>query len=338
MYPGKWAPLQPDKPAAIDSGSGEQITFAELNDRSNQLAQLLYDRDLRRGDHIAIFTGNDLRYFEVAWAALRSGLFFTTVNRSLTAEEAGYIVNDCEARALVVSASLESVAQKIPDYAPKCDTLLSFGGPVSGYLALETEIEKFPASPLAEEPLGSFMLYSSGTTGRPKGVKHPLLDQSVADDNDHHLFHQQLWNFAEDTVYLSPAPIYHAAPAFLSVSTQALGGTVVLMPKFDPLNALEAIERYRVTHSQWVPTMFIRFLKLSEEDRTRFDLTSHTTAIHAAAPCPIEVKRKMLDWWGPIINEYYAGTEAPGSTHVTAEEWLRYPGTVGKSMGGPLHL
>lgn len=338
MYPGKWAAIDPDKAAAIDSGTGEQITFRELNDRSNQLAQLFYDRGLRRGDHIAFFSANDLHYFEVAWAALRSGLFFTTVNKSLTADEAGYIVNDCGAQVLVAAAALGDVAREIPNYAPKCHALLAFGGSIPGYLDYAAELAAFPAEPLAEEPLGSFMLYSSGTTGSPKGVRHPLLEQSVADDNAHHLFHQELWNFSDDTVYLSPGPIYHAAPAVLSVSTQALGGTVVLMPKFMPLDALDAIERYRVTHSQWVPTMFTRFLKLPEEERTRYDLSSHTTAIHAAAPCPIEVKRQMLDWWGPIINEYYAGTEAPGSTHVTAEEWLKYPGTVGKSMGGPLHV
>lgn len=338
MYPGKWAKLYPDKPAAIHSGTDERISFRELDDRSNQLAQLFFEQGLRRGDHVALFTENDLRYFEVAWAALRSGIFFTTVNRYLTAEEAGYIVDDCGAQVLIVSGALADAARDIPTHAPKCLRLLAFGGDVPGFLDYETELSRHKAKPLAEEPLGSFMLYSSGTTGRPKGIRHPLLDQSVADDNDHHLFHQQLWSFDENTVFLSPAPIYHAAPAVLSVSTQALGGTAVIMPRFDPVDALAAIEQYSVTHSQWVPTMFTRFLKLPGADRNRFDLSSHAVAIHAAAPCPIPIKQQMIDWWGPIINEYYSGTEAPGSTHVTSEEWLRYPGTVGRSQGGALHV
>ena len=338
MYPGKWAAIHPDKPAAIQSLTGEQISFRELDDRSSQLAQLLWQRGLRRGDHIALFIDNDLRYFEVAWAALRSGLYFTTVNRYLTAEEAGYIVNDCEAQALIATARLGNVARDIPGHAPKCHTLLALGGDIPGYEDYDEVVSAQPAEPLAEEPLGSFMLYSSGTTGSPKGIKHALLDQGVADDNFHHLFHQEMWEFNEDTVYLSPAPIYHAAPAVLSVSTQALGGTAVVMPSFDPLQALEAIEKYRITHSQWVPTMFTRFLKLPEDDRARFDLSSHRFAIHSAAPCPMEVKQQMLDWWGPVIYEYYSGTEAVGSTHVGPEEWLKYPGTVGKSMGGPIHV
>lgn len=338
MYPGKWAKINPDKPAAIHSGTDERISFRELDDRSNQLAQLSFERGLRRGDHIAVFTVNDLHYFEIAWAALRSGIYFTTVNSNLTAAEAGYIVDDCAAEALIVSGELSDVAREIPNFAPKCPTLLAFGSSVPGFLDYETELAQYPAEPLAEEPLGSFMLYSSGTTGKPKGIRHALLEQSVADDNAHHLFHNQLWGFDADTVYLSPAPIYHAAPAVLSVSTQALGGTAIMMPRFEPVAALAAIERYAVTHSQWVPTMFSRFLKLPESERTRFDLSSHKFAIHSAAPCPIPVKQQMLDWWGPVIYEYYAGTEAPGATNVTPEEWLRYPGTVGKSMSGPLHI
>ena len=338
MYPGKWAEISPDKAAAIHSKSGEVISFRELDDRSNQLARTLWERGLRRGDHIAILCKNDLIYFEIAWAALRSGLYLTTINRYLSSQEAGYILADSTSKALIATAELEEVACELPSHAPNCQTFLAVGGDIPGFDAYADAVHAQPATPLDEEPLGSFMLYSSGTTGKPKGICHPLTDASVADHNDHHAFHQETWSFDENTVYLSPAPIYHAAPAVLSISTQALGGTVVMMPGFEPKDALEAIEKYSVTHSQWVPTMFTRFVKMPEADRAGYDLSSHRVAIHAAAPCPVEIKKEMLDWWGPIIYEYYSGTEAVGSTHVTPQEWLKHPGTVGQSMGGAIHI
>ena len=337
MYPGKWARLFPDKPAAIDSASGASISFRELDDRSNQIARLLKDRGLVRGDHLAVFMENDLRYFEIAWAALRSGLYITMVNRFLTAGEAGYIVNDCGAKAVIASARLSEVAKDLPGYAPACGLLLALDG-MDGFENLDEARARYPAAPLERQPLGAFMFYSSGTTGRPKGVKHALADAEVSDHNDHPAFHAELWGFDEESVFLSPAPIYHAAPAFLSVSTQALGGTTVIMPRFDPIEALATIERYRVNRSQWVPTMFVRMLRLPPEQRAEYDLSSHEVAIHAAAPCPVQVKQQMFDWWGPIIYEYYAGTEANGSTHVGPDEWLKFPGTVGKPMGGTLHV
>ena len=337
MYPGKWAKLFPDKPAAIDAQTGVRVSFRELDDRSNQIVRLLQERGLRRGDHIAVFMENDLRYFEIVWAALRSGLYITTVNRYLTANEAGYIVDDCGAKALIASARLTGVARELPGHAPDCTLLLSLDD-IDGYGNLDEVRARYPARPLDRQPLGAFMFYSSGTTGRPKGVKHPLADAEVSDRNDHHAFHAHLWGFGEETVFLSPAPLYHAAPGFLSVSTQALGGTAVIMPRFDPAGALAAIERYRVNRSQWVPTMFVRMLRLSAEERAQYDLSSHEVAIHAAAPCPVQVKQRMFDWWGPILHEYYAGTEANGSTHVGPDEWLKYPGTVGRPMGGALHI
>ncbi len=337
MYPGKWASLFPDKPAAINSQTGASVSFRELDGRSIQIARLLHDRGLRRGDHLAVFMENDLRYFEIAWAAMRSGLYFTMVNRYLTADEAGYIVNDCGAKALIASARLAEVASDLPRHAPACGLLLSLDD-IEGFENLDEARSRYPTRPMERQPLGSFMFYSSGTTGQPKGVKHTLADAEVSDPNDHHAFHAHRWEFDDETVFLSPAPLYHTAPAFLSVSTQALGGTAVMMPKFNPAEALAAIERYRVNRSQWVPTMFIRMLRLPPEERAQYDLSSHEVAIHAAAPCPVQVKQQMLDWWGPIIYEYYAGTEANGSTHVGPEEWLANPGTVGKPIGGALHI
>ena len=339
MYPGHWAQVSPDKPAVIDSGSGEQRTYAELDARSNRLAQLLHAAGLRRGDHIAVFMDNRVSFYDVVWAALRSGLYLTTVNRYLTAEEAGYIVADCEARALIASGALAEVAAGIREHAPQCSIWLADGGAIDGYRDLDAALAEHPAEPLAQEPAGSFMLYSSGTTGRPKGIKRPLPDALISEAGAMiGGLQQALWGFDADTVYLSPAPLYHSAPASFSTAAQALGGTVIMMPKFDARAALEAIEHYRVTHSQWVPTMFSRMLKLPPEARSGLDLSSHKVAIHAAAPCPRAVKEQMLDWWGPIIYEYYAGTEANGFTHVTPQAWLAKPGTVGQPILGTIHI
>lgn len=337
MYPGKWARLTPRKPAAIDSETGATISFRELDHRSNRLARLFRERGLCYGDHIAVFLENDIRFFEAAWAALRSGLYLTTVNRYLTVEEAAYIVNDCGARALIGSRRLAAVARELPSRTPNCDILLALDG-VDGFEDFDEAQGRHSSEPLERQPAGSFMFYSSGTTGRPKGIEHALSGAEVSARNATYAFHADQWGFDSDTVFLSPAPLYHAAPAVLSVSTQAHGGTAIVMPKFDARSALAAIERYRVNRSQWVPAMFIRMLRLPDEERARYDLSSHLVAVHAAAPCPVEVKKQMFDWWGPIIHEYYAGSESNGSTHVGPEEWLAHPGTVGKALRGILHI
>ena len=339
MYPGKWGVETPDKPAIIQSVTGETVTHGELNERSNRLAQLLWARGLRPGDHIAVFMENNLRFLEVVWAAMRSGLYLTTVNRYLTAEEAGYIVDNCEAKALVASHHLAGVAAEVPAHAPKCESWLMCEGVANGFESYEGAIANHPAENLADEPAGAFMLYSSGTTGRPKGILRPLPGRKIHDDTDPLASLQKaLWGIDDSTVYLSPAPLYHSAPASFCTSVQSLGGTVVMMPRFDAIGALKAIEDHRVTHSQWVPTMFSRMLKLPEEDRGAFDLSSHKVAIHAAAPCPEAVKRQILDWWGPIVHEYYAGTENNGFTYIGPDDWLSHPGTVGKPLMGILRI
>jgi len=343
MYPGKWAEVCPDKAAVINAATGEQTTWRELNDRSNQLAQLLWAKGLRPGDHIALFLENDIRFYDVVWAALRSGLYLTTVNRYLTGEEAGYIVDNCEAQVLITSDHLVDVANDIVPAAPNCTTrlLINNGGVAlpDGFDDYFESLNNHAAEPLAEQPMGSFMLYSSGTTGRPKGIKRDLPPHWVGDETvGNGALHQMLWGFGDDTVYLSPAPLYHSAPAAFSTAALSLGGTVVVMPRFDPVQALTAIDKYKVTHSQWVPTMFTRMLKLPESERSGFDLSSHKVAIHAAAPCPIEVKKQMFDWWGEILYEYYAGTEANGFAHAGPQEWLANPGTVGKALTGALRI
>ncbi len=339
MYPGIHATTTPDKPAVIMASTGEQLTYRELDERSARLAQLLYAAGLRPGDHVAIFMENNIRYFECYWAAMRSGLYFTTINRYLQPDESAYIVNDSGSQALFTSAAMAELVSPLPELIPECKVLLACDGPVEGFEPYEDAIAAHPAEPLAHQPRGETMLYSSGTTGRPKGIKRPLsgemVDEAAAGTTS---LAQMLFAMDADTVYLSPAPLYHSAPLAFNTGTMALGGTAVVMERFDPADALRYLDQYQITHSQWVPTMFSRMLKLPDEERTGYDWSSHKVAIHAAAPCPVEVKRQMFDLWGPIIFEYYAGTEVNGFCYSTPQDWLDRPGTVGKSILGTIRI
>lgn len=340
MYPGHWSKIHGDKAAVINSETGASISYQELDERSIQLAHLFYEQGLRRGDHIALFMENNMRYFEVVWAALRAGLYFTPVNRFLTADEAAYIINDCDAKILISSHYLKETAAQIPALLTKEDMLLLMtDGVIEGYEAYEDSIGRYQPEPPPEEPLGTFMLYSSGSTGRPKGIVHRLSKRTVDNYPEAGLAaFSQLWKFNDKTVYLSTAPNYHSAPLLATISTQRLGGTVVMMPKFDAEKALAAVEEYKVTHAQWVPTMFNRMLKLPDEVRAQHDLSSLVCAIHGAAPCPKHIKEKMIQWWGPIVYEYYGASEGTGQTHITSQEWLKKQGSVGKAMLGVIHI
>ncbi len=339
MYPGHWSKIHPDKPAVINSLTGEVTSYKTLDERSNQFAQLMYAEGLRRGDHVSIFMENDARYFEIVWAALRSGLYMTTVNRYLTDEEAAYIIDNSESQVVVASSKLTEVAATLPSLCKAVKRWLMTDQPAEGYEDYGEAIAQHPTSPLDEEPAGTMMLYSSGTTGRPKGILRPLPEGSISTAGSPvGGLQSALWGFDTDTVYLSPAPLYHSAPIGFTTGTHANGGTVVMMPRFDEVAALQAIQDYKVTHSQWVPTMFSRMLKLDPEVRNSFDLSSHKVAIHAAAPCPRGVKQQMFDWWGPLLYEYYGGTELNGLTHITPEAWLAKPGTVGTPILGVIHI
>jgi long-chain acyl-CoA synthetase len=337
MYPGTHAKTQPDKLAVIRPATGESLTYRELNDRSNQLAQLFHAHGLRKGDHVAMFSENNLAYFEAVWACQRSGLYMTSINRYLTAAEAAYIVDNCDATVLIASANLAE-SEELGRLSPRCELKLAVGGSLEGFTDYEAALTAQPAQPLAKEHVGAFMLYSSGTTGKPKGILRPLVDRDPVDGNPGLEIIANLWGFDSSTVYLSPAPMYHSAPIGYSAAVIIGGGTVVMMDKFEPELALELIEKHRITHSQWVPTMFVRMLKLDPQVRAKYDLSSHRCAIHAAAPCPIEVKRQMIEWWGPIIHEYYAATENVGLATVNSEEWLAHPGSVGKARLRPFHI
>ncbi|MCW1428374.1 AMP-binding protein [Novosphingobium sp. JCM 18896] len=337
MYIGTHARTQPDKLAVVRPATGESLTYKALDDRSNQLAQLLHAHGLRRGDHVALYLENHLAFFEVIWAGMRSGLYITPINRFLPAAEAAYIVDDCDARVLIVSAALDQ-SEELGRLASRCEVKLSVGGALPGFNDYDTAIARHRAEPLAEEPLGTFMLYSSGTTGKPKGIKRPLADLSAKDGNPGMKATVGMFGIDGDSIYLSPAPLYHSAPAGYVTGVTQAGGTVVMMDKFDAEAALDLIDRHKVTHSLWVPTMFVRMLKLDPAIRAKYDLSSQRSAIHAAAPCPVEVKRQMIAWWGPIIEEFYSSTEMAGFAKIGSRDWLDHPGSVGRSQGKPFHI
>jgi long-chain acyl-CoA synthetase len=203
---------------------------------------------------------------------------------------------------------------------------------------LDEALAGLPDTPIADEWLGTPMLYSSGTTGRPKGIIRPLPENPPSKPLPLFDFLTGLWKYREGMIYLSPAPLYHSAPQAAVSLTIRAGGTAVIMEHFDPEQYLALVERHRITHSQLVPTMFSRMLKLPDEVRGRYDLSSLEIAVHAAAPCPIPVKRQMIDWWGPIIHEYYGATEGLGFTACDSAEWLAHPGTVGRVVLGELHV
>ena len=337
MYPGKYAAETPEKPAAVNAVTGEVLTYRRLNEDSIRLARYLRSVGLKRGDALAINLENRLEFFVATWAALRSGLYLVTVNQFLPSHDVAYIVADCGAKALITSERLSKVAGELLPLIEQCPHRLIIGGELAGWDSYEAALEGQSIEPLDDERQGEHMPYSSGTTGKPKGIRRELGERHISEGPEF-LESFLSYGFDQDAIYLSPAPLYHAAPFAFTNRTHVLGGTVIMMPRFDAEESLRLIEQYKVTHSQWVPTMFIRMLKLEEDKRAAYDLSTHKVAIHAAAPCPIEVKRQMIEWWGPILQEYYAASERNGSTRINSEEWLRKPGSVGKAVMGTIHI
>lgn len=337
MHPSYYARLTPDKPAVIMATSGERLTFGEMEADSNRAAQLFRSLGLKAGDAVAAYLPNIPAYFSVAWAAQRSGLYFVALSSRLTLEEVEYIARDSGAKVVVAGANLEntgSLASKLSDLC-----LFTIGGAVEGFRSWEEATASMPAERIADEIAGGEMLYSSGTTGRPKGIRPELpANGDITAMPMTTVVAKTRFEANEDSVYLCPAPLYHAAPLRWSMGIQHLGGTVVVMEKYDAEAALAAIDRYGVTHSQWVPTHFIRMLKLPDEVRAKYDVSSLKLAIHASAPCPVPVKQAMIDWFGPILVEYYAGTEGNGMTIINSHEWLKKPGSVGKANFCVVHI
>jgi long-chain acyl-CoA synthetase len=338
MHPYIHARSHPDKPAYIMAASGETVSYRQLDQQSNRIAQLFRAEGLKAGDHVALYLENNPRFFEICWAAQRAGLIYTAISSRLTAEEVDYIVADCGARLFVTSTYLAERARELVPRLRGVASRYMIGGTIEGYRSWEEAVAARPARPIADQVAGHDMLYSSGTTGRPKGVLPVVEPQPIDFDGPMLAITRQLYGMDENTIYLSPAPLYHAAPLRFNMTVMKLGGTSVIMENFDAEEFLRLVEKHRITHTQLVPTMFVRFLKLPDEVRKKYDVSSLRCAIHAAAPCPIPVKEAMIDWWGPIIWEYYAGTEGNGLTMCSSADWLAHKGTVGKAVMGTVKI
>jgi long-chain acyl-CoA synthetase len=325
-HPGHHAAARPDDVALVISPSGETITWADLRRRIVQAANALHDLGVRAGDGVAFCVENRVEFAVLVWACLDAGFRYTPISTRLTADEVAYIVGDCGASVFLHTAKTTASATGVTGVRI---IDLDAGDPLG--CALDDQ-------PRYERVEGVAMLYSSGTTGRPKGVWRPAPPEPVEELPPGDRMSALAYGITPESVYLSPAPLYHSAPLTFLVQMGRIGATTVVMERFDPLAALECIERHRVTHSQWVPTMFVRMLRLTSAERARFDLSSHVFAIHGAGPCPIPVKEQMLDWWGPIVHEYYAGTEGAGTCVIGPREWLTHKGSVGRSVRGPMAI
>lgn len=335
FHPCVFALENPEKPAIIMGGSGRVISFGELDAMSNQVAHLLRRQGLKIGDKLGICLDNHPMYLVLAWGAQRAGLFMTTIPYRLTAPEIAYMLEDSGAKLIFGSEDFAPLLNDVEKLTPKV-VQLRFGG--QGTLNLDSALQPMPCTPIADERAGSDLLYSSGTTGKPKAVDVGLPVDPAIDAR--HWIGDMIEGFGatRDSVFLSPAPMYHAAPIRWSMAFQRIGATVVIMEKFEAESALQLIEKYRVTDSQWVPTHFVRMLDLPLEIRQQYDLSTHKNATHAAAPCPVGIKQKMIDWWGPIILEYYGASEGIGFTMIDSADWLQHPGSVGRSMIGIVRI
>ncbi|MDG5483768.1 fatty-acid--CoA ligase FadD4 [Mycolicibacterium gadium] len=320
------------KPAVVLHPSGTVVTFTELEARANRLAHFLRRAGLRAGDTVAILMENNEHIHAAMWAARRSGLYYTLVNTHLKASEVAYIVTDSGAKAVISSRAMQEICEHLSIESLAAAVLAD--DDLDGWQRYPDCVAAEPATPIADESDGLLLQYSAGSTGRPKGIRRPL--NSARPTLSTPVF--EALGVTVDSVYLSPAPIYHTAPAMWTMAAQAVGATTVVMERFDAEQALKSIERYGVTHAQFVPSMFVRMLRLPEEARLRYDVSTLERVVHAAAPCPPEIKRQMIDWWGPIVDEYYGSSEGAGISFIRAEEWLERPGSVGKPMLGLPHI
>lgn len=338
MHPRHHAATAPERLAVVMAGSGESITYGALDEAANRGAQLFRVLGLKAGDAVAVLLPNSIAYFEVYWAAQRSGLYITPISTRLTPAEAAYIVTDSNSKILVTCDGTGNGLVDGRDELIPGVIVLAVGGSLAGAANWHASLAEQPPTRIGDETAGFHMVYSSGTTGRPKGIKLPLSGGSPDAPHPYADRHRATYGADENTRYLSPAPLYHTAPLVFCTLIHCIGGTVVVMEKFDAEAFLAAIEIHRITFTQVVPTMFVRLLKLPQVVRQRYDVASLKTVVHAAAPCPVPVKRQMLEWLGPIIFEYYGGSEANGSTAITGAEWLKKPGSVGRASWGTLHI
>ncbi len=337
MNPAEVAENEPLKTAYIMAASGERISYGELEERANQGAHLFRSLGLQRGDHIALMLENHPRFLQICWAAQRAGLYYTAISWRLQPAEVEYIINNCEAKVFITSATLAEVVKPLLESTPAVAARFMLDDTIDGYDSFEAAVQGLPTTPIEDQSEGASMLYSSGTTGFPKGIKKPLPEGPYGAAGGLAIM-TALYGATTDSIYFSPAPLYHAAPLGFTMDCLRNGITVVVMEHFDAEFALECVEKYKITHSQWVPTMFVRMIKLPEEVRLRYDVSSLQCAIHAAAPCPIPIKETMIEWWGPVIYEYYAGTEGNGFVQLNSAEWLAHKGSVGKPLNCEIHI
>ena len=340
MYAPQHATATPDRPCFIMAETSETVTYSQFEARSNRLAHLLRAHGLRHRDHYSVFMENNSRFLETCGAGERAGLHYTCINSHLTADEVAYLVNNSDSTALITSRSRRDVALEALRSCPRVTLALMVDASADDapFVDFDTAVAAQPATPLDDERLGVPMLYSSGTTGQPKGILRDLPVRVPAEPLELNEFLTELWRYRSGMIYLSPAPLYHSAPLAAVGLTIRAGGTAIVMERFDPERYLALVEHYGVTHSQLVPTMFSRLLKLPDDLRAKYDLSSLEAVVHSAAPCPIPVKEDMIEWWGPIILEYYAATEAIGLTFCDSYEWLAHKGTVGRARVGTVRI
>jgi len=338
LYPTYFAKKTPDKPAFKMCATGEVVSYSQLEQRSNQGARALRGLGVDIGDHIVILMENRRAFLEICFSADRSGIYFTTISTYLTIDEIIYIIQDCKAKVIITSGYFSKIAKEIKDKIGPGPNFLIVDGEIDGYQSWEQLCARQPIRPITDEMQGLDMLYSSGTTGRPKGIKWELTGEPPGNKTMLIDLLCGLFGYDQHTRYLCPAPLYHAAPLRHSMTTIKVGGSVFVMDRFDAQGSLEIIEQEKITHAQWVPTMFIRMLKLGPKVYRQYDISSLKVAVHAAAPCPIDVKEKMIAWWGPKIHEYYAGTENNGFCAIDTPQWLKHKGSVGKAILGTIRI
>jgi long-chain acyl-CoA synthetase len=339
MHIKDWAQRIPQTPALIMAGSGETVTFLEMDQASNRGAHLLRSLGLKRGDAFALWSTNNARFHEITWAMQRSGLYMTPIASRLNANEAAYILSDCQARVLIVDAGVaaaEDLVRQAATLCPAVEKIYAICGNLPGIERWEVATASMPVTPIEDQSAGRPMIYSSGTTGRPKGVRMPLPETPF--DSPPFAMYVDAHPITPGSVFIATAPMYHVGTLLMTLAEQQFGATIVLLEKFDAEKLLAAIEKYHAVRSQFVPTMFSRLLKLPKEVRERYDVSSLELAIHSAAPCPVEVKRQMIEWWGPVLFDIYGGTENAGATVIDSHEWLKKPGSVGRGYRSTIHI
>ena len=353
LHLSHWAAKNPDKPAIIMGADGYTVSFGELDQRSNQVAHLFRNLGLNRGDHVAFLVENHPSFFELCWAAQKAGLYYTPISYYLHPAEIAYIVKNCDAKVFITSIKQLEKAQ-----AAFKDTYLKNNAKVKskfvlgkrpgdkrsaseGFDCWYSATEKFPRTAIADQSEGREMLYSSGTTGQPKGIKFALstiTEPGAAPEIKNSVALIQMLGIDDKAVAMSTSPLYHSMPLSMVMGSHRMGCSVVIMEKFDAEKALALIDKYKVAYSQWVPTMFIRAVKLPDAVKKKYNVSSLRIVMHGAAPCPKHVKEEMIHWFGPVLWEFYSGSERNGIFMIGSDDWMKHKGSVGRCVDAKVHI